>query len=240
MLGYGWDVRSPRIRTAAPAAALAVALLAVAPAQADQQIEAAAVDRYVVSAVTIAQGERLTFHSSDPISPHNVTARDNGDDGLPLFASATIGNGDTAPVDGTNKLGPGTYAFYCTIHPTLMSGTLTVSGDTVAPDTTAPVVSARVDSSSLRALEQRKAMLLTLSSSETVTAEVTVRAFDRTLARGNVSVGPGATVVGLKLTSAGLRGIRKRSRVNVAVTVTATDGAGNVGVGTGKRTLKRK
>jgi len=232
-------VISSRIRIAAPAAAVALGLLAVAPAQADQQIEAAAVDRYVTTEVTIAPGERLTFHSSDVIAPHNVTARDNGDDGLPLFASATIGGGDTAPVVGTDKLGPGTYAFYCTIHPALMNGTLTVAGDPVGADTTAPVVSARVDSSSLRTLEQRKSLLLTLSASETVTVDVTVRAFDTTLAKGRVSLAAGATAEALKLTSAGLRGIRKRSRVNVSVSLTATDGAGNIGTGTGKRTLKR-
>jgi plastocyanin len=230
-------VRSLRIT--APAAAIAFALLAVVPAQADQQITAAAIDRYVNTEVTIAPGERLTFHSTDPIAQHNVTARDNGDNGLPLFSSATIGNGDTAPVNGTDKLGAGSYAFFCTIHPTLMNGTLTVSGDAVPLDTTAPVVSARVDSSGLRALEQRKAMLLTLSSSEAVTVNVTVRAFDTTLAKRSVSLGAGATAVALKLTAAGLRGIRKRSRVNVAVSLSATDGSGNVGTGSGKRTLKR-
>src|SRR5436305_1630873 len=83
---------------------------------------------------------------------------------------------------------------------------ITVAGDPAAPDTTAPVVSARVDSSSLRALEQRKALLLTLSSSEAVTTQVTVRAFDTTLAKGKVSVASGATAIALKLTSAGLRG----------------------------------
>jgi plastocyanin len=233
-------VRSSRIRIAAPAAATAFVLLAVVPAQADQQIQAAAVNRYVNTEVTIAPGERLTFHSGDVIAPHNVTARDNGDDGLPLFSSATIGGGDTAPVNGTDKLGPGTYAFYCTVHPTLMNGTLTVSGDAVPLDTTPPVVGARVDSGSLRSLEQRKRMLLTLTASESVTTEVTVRAFDTTLARGKVSLASGATAVALKLTAAGLRGIRKRSRVNVSVTVTATDGAGNVGTGTGKRTVRRR
>jgi plastocyanin len=230
-------VRSLRIT--APAAAVALALLAVAPAQADQQITAAPVDRYVNTEVTIAPGERLTFHSTDPIAPHNVTARDNGDDGLPLFSSATIGGGDTAPVNGTDKLGPGTYAFFCTVHPTLMNGTLTVAGDALGVDTTAPVIGARVDSSALRALEQRKAMLLTLTSSEPVTADVTVRAFDTTLAKRKVSLDSGATAVALKLTAAGLRGIRKRSRVNVSVSLTATDGSGNIGTGSGKRTLKR-
>ena len=226
------------LRFAAPAA-LAFALLGVVPAQADQQITAAPVDRYVNTAVTIAPGERLTFTSQDVIAPHNVTARDNGADGLPLFASATIGGGDTAPVVGTDKLEPGAYAFFCTIHPTLMNGTLTVAGDAVNADTTPPVVSARVDSSGLRALDQRKAILLTLSSSETVTATVTVRAFDTTLAQRKVSLAPGATAVALKMTAKGLRGIRKRSRVNLRIVIGAEDGAGNTATSTGKKTLKR-
>ena len=227
------------LRIAAPAA-VAFALLAVAPAQADQQIVAAPVDRFVTTEVTIAPGERLTFTSQDPLAPHNVTARDNGADGLPLFSSATIGGGDTAPVNGTDKLVAGVYAFFCTIHPTLMNGTLTVSGAAVAPDTTAPVVGARVDTRSLRALEQRKAMLLTLTSSEAVTTDVVIRGFGTTLAKKTVSLAPGATAVALKLSAAGLRGVRKRSKVNVSVSLTARDGAGNTGTGSGKRTLKRR
>ena len=227
------------LRVATPAA-LALALLAVVPAHADQQIVAAPVDRYVATDITIAPGERLTFASQDLLVPHTVTARDNGADGRPLFASATIGGGDTAPVIGTDRLGVGTYAFYCTIHPTLMNGTLTVSGDPVAADTTAPSVTARVDTSGLRALEQRKAMLLTLTSSEAVTANVTIRAFDVTLAQRKVSLAPGATAVALKLSSAGLRGIRKRSRVNLKLSMSASDGAGNAGTGSAKVTLRRR
>jgi plastocyanin/ribosomal protein L28 len=224
----------------AAAAALALALLAVAPAQADQQIVAAPINRFVTTEVTIAPGERLTFASQDPIAPHDVTARDNGADGKPLFASATIRGGDTAPVVGSDNLEPGDYAFYCTIHPTQMNGTLTVSGEALPDDTTPPTVAARVDSSGLRALEQRKAMLLTLTSSEPVTASVTVRAFDTTIAKRTVTLAEGATAVAVKLSAAGLRGIRKRSRVNVKVSISAQDGAGNTGTGSGKRTLRRR
>ncbi|HTN24228.1 MAG TPA: plastocyanin/azurin family copper-binding protein [Solirubrobacteraceae bacterium] len=226
------------LRFAAPAA-LAFALLGVVPAQADQQITAAPVDRYVNTSVTIAPGERLTFTSQDPIMPHNVTARDNGADGRPLFSSATIGGGDTAPVVGTDKLEPGAYAFFCTVHPTLMNGTLTVAGDPVNADTTPPDVSARVDSTGLRALDQRKAILLTLSASEAVTVDVTVRAFDTTLAKRTVSLAAGATAVALKMTAKGLRGIRKRSRVNLKIVMSAEDGAGNTATSIGKQTLKR-
>lgn len=227
------------LRIAAPAA-VALALLAVVPAQADQQIVAAPVDRFVVTDIAIAPGETLTFASQDVIAPHNVTARDNGADGKPLFHSATIGGGDTAPVSGADKLGPGAYAFYCTIHPTAMNGTLTVSGDRVAPDTIAPTLGARIDSGSLRSLERRKTLLTTLRSSEAVTAIVKVRAFDVTLASRNVSLAPGATAVVLKLTAAGLRGIRKRSRANLKITISAHDGAGNAGAGSAQRTLRRR
>ena len=131
-------------------------------------------------------------------------------------------------------------AFFCTVHPTLMNGTLTVAGEPVAADTTPPALTVRVDSASLRALEQRRALLLTLTSSEAVTATVTARAFNTTLGQRSVSLAPGATAVVLKLTAKGLRGIRKRSQVNVRITMRAEDGAGNAGAGAGKRTLKRR
>lgn len=229
-----------RLLRAAPAAALVIAVLAAAPAQADQQIVAAPVNRFVNPDVSIAPGERLTFANQDLLPPHNVTARDNDPAGAPLFASATIGGGDVAPVAGTNKLGPGTYGFYCTIHPVQMNGTLTVSGDPVAPDTARPTLAARVDSGSLRALERRKALLATLSSDEAVTGDVTVRAFGVTLARRTISVGTGATAVALKLTARGLRGVRKRSRVGLTLTFTAADGAGNTASASAQRTLRRR
>ena len=59
-------------------------------------------------------------------STHNVTARQNGPDGKALFRSATISGGFT-PVSGTQYLASGDYPFFCTIHPTTMSGTLHVS-----------------------------------------------------------------------------------------------------------------
>ena len=226
------------LRFAAPAA-LAFALLGVVPAQADQQITAAPVDRYVNTDVTIAPGERLTFASQDALAPHNVTSRDNGADGRPLFSSATIGGGDTAPVVGTDKLEPGAYAFFCTVHPTIMNGTLTVAGDPVAADTTRRT-SARAwtPAACARSISARRSCL-TLTSSEAVTARVTVRAFDTTLAQRTVSLAPGATAVALKMTAKGLRGIRKRSRVNLKVVIGAEDGAGNTATSIAKRTLRR-
>jgi plastocyanin len=142
-----------------------VALLAVAPAQADQRIVAAAVTRYVTRAVTIAPGEPLTFANRDPLLPHDVTARDDAPDGTPLFASVTITGGKEMPVDRADALDPGSYAFYCAIHPAQMNGTLTVSGTAAEPDTTPPVRAARIDTACLQAVRRRSRASLTLTIS---------------------------------------------------------------------------
>jgi hypothetical protein len=189
--------------------------------------------------VTIEPGEALTFANKDPLLPHNVTARDSAPEGSPLFSSATISGGAEAPVVGADALEPGTYAFYCTIHPAQMRGTLTVSGAAAEPDTTPPALQARIDSSSLRTLQRRKALLATLTSDEAVTGTVTVRASGTTLARRTVALGPGATAVTLRLTTKGLRAVRRRSRASLTLTLSAEDEFGNPATASAKRTLRR-
>jgi plastocyanin len=71
------------------------------------------------------QGEIVQFR--DDGGTHNVTARQAGPDGGPLFRSATI-SGGTTPVNGTHYLTTGDYQFFCSIHPTTMNGTLHVTG----------------------------------------------------------------------------------------------------------------
>jgi uncharacterized membrane protein YgcG len=75
----------------------------------------------------MAQGEHLTFRNDDSAAKHNVTAKANAPDGQALFQSDTIGAGHTATVNGAQNLKPGTYDFYCTLHPYTMTGTLTVN-----------------------------------------------------------------------------------------------------------------
>ncbi len=107
---------------------LAVALVTLGPAaasaQADEEITAVPFNRFSPTSVTIDQGELLTFRNTDSAS-HNVTARERGSDGRPLFASPTITNGRSAEVDGVRFLTTGSYAFLCTIHPT-MNGAVVV------------------------------------------------------------------------------------------------------------------
>ncbi len=87
-----------------------------------------------VSAVAPLGG--LTFHNLD-VPPHNVVALDaTGPDEnpwcdpyptgeCPAFWSELVGAGETAEVVGVDALDPGTYEFYCTVHP-WMTGTLLV------------------------------------------------------------------------------------------------------------------
>src|SRR5256885_12523350 len=106
--------------------ALSWGLAAFAPgALADKQVGAQPVDSYSGD-VTMSQGENLTFQNLD-LQSHDVTASDKGPDGKPLFASPTIGFGQTAKVEGAQNVKPGTYKFYCTVHP-FMTATLTVTG----------------------------------------------------------------------------------------------------------------
>jgi outer membrane protein assembly factor BamB/plastocyanin len=80
---------------------------------------------YATPAVIAFAGGKLSFANLDVVQ-HDVTAQDRGSDGRPLFQSKLIGLGETAPVEGVEKLQSGkSYAFYCTVHPG-MRGTLVV------------------------------------------------------------------------------------------------------------------
>jgi plastocyanin len=79
---------------------------------------------YATPVVVMGKGGSLSYTNLDPVT-HDVVARSNGPDGLPLFRSSFAGLGATVPVVGAQKLGAGRYAFYCSLHPG-MQGTLIV------------------------------------------------------------------------------------------------------------------
>lgn len=94
--------------------------------------------QYLDSAVPA--GTLVTVVSLDPTVGHTVysTIKDKkprawcgpgkpfSADSCPLFYSAKVEVGDSAPVTGTDKLVPGDYGFYCSLHPASQKGTLHV------------------------------------------------------------------------------------------------------------------
>jgi plastocyanin len=81
---------------------------------------------YGKATFTIDRGALATFQNQDPgTSPHDVFSVDSGPKNKPWFSSAAIHLGQT-PVNGTDSLAPGTYRFFCTVHPTQMSSELVV------------------------------------------------------------------------------------------------------------------
>jgi outer membrane protein assembly factor BamB len=80
---------------------------------------------YATPVVISFSGSKVSYTNVDNVL-HDVTATDKGGDGRPLFQSKLIGLGESAPVDGTEKLAAGkSYGFYCSVHPG-MKGTIQV------------------------------------------------------------------------------------------------------------------
>ncbi|HEY2429906.1 MAG TPA: hypothetical protein VGI06_13300, partial [Acidimicrobiales bacterium] len=80
---------------------------------------------YATPIMVVGAGGTLSFANED-LQQHDVTAAAVGPDGRPLFQSALIGLGEVADVRGVSRLHPGSYGFFCSIHPG-MHGTLIVS-----------------------------------------------------------------------------------------------------------------
>jgi polyvinyl alcohol dehydrogenase (cytochrome) len=80
---------------------------------------------YATPLVVDFAGNKVSYTNLDNVL-HDVTATDKGADGRPLFQSKLIGLGESAAIDGTEKLAAGkSYGFYCSVHPG-MKGTLQV------------------------------------------------------------------------------------------------------------------
>ena len=229
-----------------------------ATASADKQITAVPQNRYQPSEVTMDQGERLTFRNNDTVR-HDVSATDRGEDGRPLFRTPLLGPGEEAFVDGSQYLTTGAYEFVCTVH-TGMRGRLNVSSaGTPAPrpapgspppsagDTTAPGVTLRVRTASVARARARRRISVEVSVTEaaevTLTAAMRVRRRRTTIARGSISrsslAGGGTQRPVMRLTRAGRKALKGRSRASLTVTARAEDAAGNTTTVTASRTLRR-
>ena len=203
-------------------------------------------NRFSPTSVTIDQGELLTFRNTDSTS-HNLTARDRGSDGRPLFASQTISNGGSSEVAGARHLTTGSYGFLCTIHPD-MTGTLQVSTagtplSRPAPDTEAPELSAAVRRTTLARLRRSGRLLVAVRVDEParVTLRASARVGGRRIAlgrRAGVELEEGRRLVAVRLTRRARRSLASARRALVTVEVRAVDTAGNAATARARRTLR--
>lgn len=212
---------------------LAMVLLLAAPASADQQINAGPGRQFTNPNVTIAQGEKLTFHNGDTIV-HDVTSTQDLN-GKPLFSTPLLDPGQSAVVEGAQYLTTGEYPFICSVHPD-MQGKLTVSSEgTPVPrpgsggggEATVKARAAR-----LSAVRSSRRLLVDVTGAAgaeaIVAAKATVGGKKLTLAKTRVTIAAdGSSRATLKLTSKARSAIRRVKRLTVTfkVTVLATAGA---------------
>jgi plastocyanin len=240
-------------------AAVAIAMLAVAPgAPADEQVQGQPVDRYAGD-VTMDQGEALTFMNAD-VNNHDVTADTAGSDGKPLFASATIGSGQTVPVNGAEYLTTGSYKFHCSIHP-FMTATLTVTSNGTpkprpgsgsgsgtgsgggsgggAGDTTAPTVRLSLGKLKLSSLRKTHKLPVKVTVSEAAVLNLAAAIGKRTIAGGKSTfTGAGSKTLRLSLNKAGRRAVARKRSIKLDLRAVADDPSGNKGVASASAKLR--
>jgi plastocyanin len=222
--------------------ALVVLAVSAGVAWADATIYAGPPNQFFQGDVTIAQGEAVTFQNMDTV-PHDVTAQGKGADGKPLFQSAQVGTGQSAPVEGVQYLTSGSYPYICSIHP-FMKGTITVSSDGTpkprpgggsgsqtqqpASDTTAPSLSVKVLDTKRSKVRKRRSLQVSVTTDEPASLTITARSGKTVLAKGSQKLNKAGTrKLSVKLTKAGLKAAKSKKAVPIAVEVTAKDATGN-------------
>jgi polyvinyl alcohol dehydrogenase (cytochrome) len=92
---------------------------------AEQQAYAAAMN-YATPAVVLGKGDSLKFTNLDTLAKHDLASDED------KFKSPLLGGGESAKVEGVEKLEPGNYPFHCTLH-AWMRGVVTVNESGGAP-----------------------------------------------------------------------------------------------------------
>jgi plastocyanin len=174
---------------------------------------------YSKGSFTIDRGTTATFQNQDPgASPHDVTAFDSGGaKNLPLFRTAEINGGQSTPENGTASLGAGTYRFFCTVHPTEMTGQLVVT------PSASPTVAVAVLSRKIGPVAKSGKLKVKVSGLlPTNTVPLTARVGKKKLGSVRVTdLGAGASkTVKLPLSRAGKSFLSHRGSAKVKVTAT--------------------
>jgi plastocyanin len=205
-------------RVAVAVAAIGVGVFGVTQALgASEAITAVGPDpHYGQASFTIDRGATATFDNEDSsATTHDVTAFDTGGaKNEPLFRSATIGAGQT-PVNGTNALGAGTYRFFCTVHPTEMTGQLVVT-PSASPTVAVKVLSKKVGQVAKSGKVKAKLTGVLASRSVSVTARVGKKKLGT--AKGiDLSAG-GSRTVKVPLSRAGKNFLSRKKSAKLKVT----------------------
>jgi plastocyanin len=170
---------------------------------------------YGKASFTIDRGTTATFQNQDT-SPHDVFSVDSTANNKPLFSSAQINVGQ-APVNGTDSLPPGTYGFFCTVHPTQMSAQLVVT-PSGSPTVAVTVLSRKVSQVASSGKLKVKLRGLLASKNVSLTAQVGKRKLGT--ARG-IDLPAGASrAVKLRLSRSGKNSLSGRGSAKVKVTAT--------------------
>jgi plastocyanin len=224
-------------------AALLAMAVGASVAYADATIYAAPPNQFFQGDVTIAQGDAITFTNFDTV-PHDVTATAKGGDGKPVFQSAQVGAGQSAPVAGVEYLTSGSYPYICSIHP-FMKGTITVSsagapkprpgagssppsGSPAAADTTAPSLTVKLLDTKRSQVRKRRSLQISVTMNEPATVAITARSGTTVVAKGSAKLTKAATrKLSVKLTRAGINATKRSNHLAITVAVDAKDSAGN-------------
>lgn len=183
---------------------------------ASETIVAGPAESYSQAAYNTDQGEVVQFR--DDGDSHNVTARQTGPDGQALFRTPTL-SGGTAGVAGTQYLSAGDYAFFCTVHPTTMSGTLHVTGNGMPqarPSATLSLRSKKISKAT------KKGLLVAISTTAKVDGVSLVAKLGKAVIgkADGLSLSAGQQFAVLKLTKAGKAKLSKKSAASVTLIAT--------------------
>jgi plastocyanin len=149
-------------------------------------------------------------------SSHNATAHQNGPDGSALFRSPTIGIGTTG-VQGTQYLSTGTYAFFCTIHPSTMEATLEVTGNGTPQARPSGTLSVR--SKKLSKVSKKGILVAVTASTKIDGASLTAKLGKVTIGKASgLTFAAGQTIQTVKLSKAGENKLKGKKKASVKVT----------------------
>jgi plastocyanin len=166
---------------------------------------------------TMDQGDRPTF-ADGGVNLHNVQSRQNGPDGGALFFTPTLSGGTQVTLDGTQYLSAGTYAFFCTIHPTEMQGTLVVTNNGIPEARPSVALEVRTKKIS-KALRKGIVVAITPSPGPGITMQSLVAKLGKTtIGKAKFpSTGPHSPTNVIQLSKAGKSKLRKKGSAKVTI-----------------------